>query len=177
MWNFGEVQRHTGHISRSLLSMWWTESHLVCISHRSCSGLTWTIQDGFPCLNHPLALLHTITSSNTSWCEPDPWMTQTTTWASTMGLDTAVLPSDEELSFPGSTLSDAAHMTCPEQRSTTCAKHMILWSSASKAMSCFVNIVLSFSIMVPLFDALSRVKCPTLREKRYHERLSITVRR
>jgi len=177
VWNFSEVQRHTGHISRSLLSMWWTESHLMCTSRRSYSGLTWTIQDGFPCLNHPLALLRTITSSNASQHKPDPQMTQTTAQTSTMGLDTVVSPSDKELSFPGSTPSDAARMTHPEQRSTTCAKHMILWSSASKVMSHFVNIILSSSIIVPLFDALSRVKCPTSREKRYHEHPSITIRR
>ena len=156
--------------------MWWTESHLVRTSCRSCSSLTWTIQDSFPCLNHPLALPYMIMSLNASRHKPDPRMAQTTTQASTMGLDTVASPLDKEPSFPGSTLSDATCMTCLEQRSTTCAKHMILQSSTSKVMLYFVNIILSSSIMVLLFNALSRVKCLTLREKRYHKCPSITVR-
>jgi len=52
-------------------------------------------------------------------------------------------------------------MMCWQQILTTCGKHIMCRSSASKMMACERRRISRCSINVPLFVALSRVQCPT----------------
>src|SRR6266581_2780214 len=140
--------------------MKYTESHLVRTSRRSCSSSSSIVSDDPSSLNHPFLLPSLIMLLKVSQRVPDSRMTRTAFRATAMGSVATVSSSDEEVSSLLSAQSVAARIAHPEQRLTVCAKHEIMRSAASNTISQLAKITSSDCMMLQLFDALSRVKCP-----------------
>ena len=140
-------------------------------SHRSWRRGSLTTSSGIPTCNHPFTFPLTTSSLKLLWHCPEICMTWTTFQPCATGLCLTTSSYDCTPTWPGGSFSKSevsmrsrfvnSIITCWQQMLMTWGKHIVHLCTRSQSMSHKQRRIPSSSMKVLLFEALSRVQCPT----------------
>ena len=161
----------TGHISQRCLIIKNTVSHCVLTSHRSWRRGSLMTSNGIPTWNHPFAFPLTTSSSKLLHCSPEFHITWMMFWLCDTGSHLTASSYDCTPTWPGGSSSKSevsvrsrflnSLIMCWQQMLMVWGKHIMHLSTGLNSMLHKPRRILSSSMKVLLFEALSRIQCLT----------------